>query len=962
MKLLEVFRYEMGHRFRSPTTALYAVVLLVAAWANAIDAGPLGPINANAPAPMAFDFGVTGFVGLVVSAWMFGDAALRDVDAGMDPLLFTSSQSTLDHLGGRYLAALVANAAVLLVVPVGFALATLVGYPDPAHFGPFRLAIFLEPWAIILVPNMALTGVVLFSVAALTRRLMPVYLVAFGLWFVFLVFVDTGSGIHPGGLGTLWTVNPRSGLRHGWTADEVNTRLISSLDGLLVNRLFWLAVTAGLFAVLHRRFRFAHADVGVSPARAEVSDSPPVSGKAARVAPTSFGVSTSVRQAAAIARNLLVEVTTNVWFIGVLAACFIWVVALLSRVPRGPFDLPLWPVTALVTNALSRDYQVLLYVLVVFLTSEILWTDRDVGVAEISDAAPVADGTALLGRLLAIAGVLAILLATSMVAGMVGQLGRGYAVLEPTLYLRVVFGMNFLAGVLIAVLVLAVGILVNHKYLGVGACLVAVGVPFLGPYLPHYLLTYGGDPGSSLQGVFSSASHYSYMNGFGPFLAPFAWYKLYSAGLAGLFAVLASVSWVRGCETAVGPRLRQARERFTAPLRRAAVAGLLLMIAAGGIILYNTNVLNALDTNEALVAAKAGYTERYRRVADVPQPAIEHARVRVEIHPDDPAVELSGSFLLINRTALPIETLHVATDPRLTTRAISVDRPASTVVTDAAAGYRAYTLARSLVPGDSMRLSFDLSFRQRGFPNKGFQTSVVGNGTRIGRDWLPSIGFRGDVRRERNVRVETTVGTAAEQVGVGPGALRREWTANGRRYFLYDTETPRPFTFAVFSGRYAVRSDHWTDSSGAGRGVKLGVYHHPDHDRNLETFVRAMKASLAYHTAHFGPYPGSELRIVETPRYERSARTHPGIVAFSEHAFFARAQAGQPDQVFFATAHEVAHQWWGSRCVGAPDASSREGYLWEMLANYSALMVTEKALGPDDARRLYAYQMDRYFT
>jgi hypothetical protein len=964
VKLVEVFRFELAHRFRSPATAVYAIVLLVAAWSSATDVGPPGPVKADAPLLVAYYSALTGLFGLFVTAWVFGDAALRDIDAGMDPLLFTTSQRTIDHLAGRYLAALVANAILLLAVPVGYSLPTLLGYPDPAYFGPFRLATFLEPWAILLVPNMALAGVVLFSVAVLTRRLLPVFIAAFGLYLMFLAFTDTGVGYHPGALGTLWRLHPRSASSQGWTAAELNTRLISSLGGVLVNRVFWLAVTGGVLALLHKHFRFAYPDVGGTlPARHDASHSTPLAAPAARVVAPSFAFRTTVRQVLAIARNSLVEVTTNVWFAGVLLACAAWVAAMLSRIPGGPLDMTLWPVTMLVTNALSRDYLVLLFVLVCPFASEILWKDREVGVAEITDAAPVTDGTALLGRLLAIVGVLAIFLATSVIAAMVGQLAREYYDLEPTLYLRVVFGMNFAAGVLIALLVTTVCVVVNHKYLGLGAALLALAIPFTGPFLPHHLLTYGGDPGSAYSGVMSSAAHYSYMNGFGPFFAPFAWFKLYTAGWALLLAVVASVVWVRGRETGVGPRLRQARERFHGPLRLTAITGVALVLTTGGFILYNTNVLNTLDAHEKMAAARSSYVERYRHVADLPQPSVEHARLRVEIHPHDPAVDLSGSFRLVNRTARAIDSIHVSTDPRLTARSIAFDRAASQALVESDIGYRVYVLDPPLAPGDSTQLSFELGFRQRGFPNRGFQTDIVGNGTRVGRDWLPFVGYRGDVRREREVRVETVIGTDPEQVAIGPGALRREWTENGRRYFQYDTEVPGPFSFAVFSASYAVRTASWTDSPvRPERDVKLGIYYHPDHHRNLDTFVRAMTASLDYYIAHFGPYPSSELRIVETPRYERSARAHPGIVAFSEHAFFARVEPGQPDLVFFAIAHEVAHQWWGSRCVGAPDPSSREGYLWEMLANHSALMVTEKALGPDAARRLYAYQMDRYFT
>jgi ABC-2 type transport system permease protein len=154
-----------------------------------------------------------------------------------------------------------------------------------------------------------------------------------------------------------------------------------------------------------------------------------------------------------------------------------------------------------------------------------------------------------------------------------------------------------------------------------------------------------------------------------------------------------------------------------------------------------------------------------------------------------------------------------------------------------------------------------------------------------------------------------------------------------------------------------VRTEQWSDTTAtSGHGVMLGVYYHPDHDRNLEAFVRSMKASLSYYTKHFGPYESSALRIVEIPRYEKTARAHPNTVAFSEHAFFARTNL-PIDQLFFTTAHEIAHQWWGSI-----DANGSAGFLSGMLANYSAMMATEYASGPAAAQRLYAFHMDQYFS
>ena len=77
--------------------------------------------------------------------------------------------------------------------------------------------------------------------------------------------------------------------------------------------------------------------------------------------------------------------------------------------------------------------------------------------------------------------------------------------------------------------------------------------------------------------------------------------------------------------------------------------------------------------------------------------------------------------------------------------------------------------------------------------------------------------------------------------------------------------------------------DRWND-------VALQIFHHPTHSYNLDRMVRSMKASLEYFTAQFGPYPDSQLRIVEFPRYGGFGHAHPHTIAFAEDAFLNRVK------------------------------------------------------------------------
>jgi hypothetical protein len=64
------------------------------------------------------------------------------------------------------------------------------------------------------------------------------------------------------------------------------------------------------------------------------------------------------------------------------------------------------------------------------------------------------------------------------------------------------------------------------------------------------------------------------------------------------------------------------------------------------------------------------------------------------------------------------------------------------------------------------------------------------------------------------------------------------------------------------------------------------------------------------------------------------------------------------DFVFYVTAHETAHQWWGHQIVGAAVEGAQ--FLSESLAEYSALMVTEHRYGPHRMRPFLKQSLDTY--
>jgi len=944
-------------------------------------------VNANSPQGVAQGtvlFG--GLFGLLVSAALFGDAAIRDVAAGMDPLLYTTRLRKGEYLGGRFLAALAINAIVVLAIPLGFWVAT-VTVVDADAVGPFRLAAYVQPLLLLLLPNVVLGGAILFTIAALARKVIPVYLGAIGIFISYIVAANYWSSIESPLLSTLadpLAINALLAMTRYWTPAELETRLIGFPTMLLWNRVLWLAVAAGLLAVLHRRFRFAHAAGGRRRRKGQrVMVEAPAEGRWAGAVPQIagvFGLRTRMRQTLAVARQSLAEVMSGgafqVAFVGAIGLVLLWG----WNVGDTVFDTSTRPVTHLVVSVVLGQRSIIIPWLVIALyAGELVWKDREVGAAEIADAVPVPTGIVLLGRFLALVTIIMTFHAGFMLGGVLLQALHGYYDFELGLYVRVLFGLSLADHVLLAALAMTVHVLVNQKYVGYMIVLLACLFSAVGRAMGFpSLLVYNSTPGWT----------YSDMNGFGPFIEPFVWFKLYWAAWALLLGVVTILFWVRGREAGARSRIAQARARLRGATARLAGVATALILALGGFVFYNTNVLNDNPARNEVGRARAEYERRYGEFEDAPQPVITAADLRLEVYPDESAVDMRGSYRLVNRTGVAIDSVHVVVDTDVDTRSISLDRAAKPVVVDEETGYRIFALDQALQAGDSLRLSFDMAFRPRGFPNSGIQTAVVGNGTYFDRRLLPFVGYQpafelsddgarkrfglapqprmpspddaearrhDDVVRNENrvVHVEAVVGTAADQIAVVPSTLRRSWTENGRRYFHYGTDVPGPFGTSVFSAKYAVVEDRWND-------VALEVFHHPGHPYNPERMIESMKQSLDYYTRTFGPYQYRQLRIVEIPPYSINGRALSTTIAFAEQNFITRSNEGGVDFTFFGTAHEVAHSWWGGQLRGA---FVRGGaFLSEALANYSGMMVTEKVLGPEQAHRVYDYQMDRYLS
>ncbi|HEX9982170.1 MAG TPA: hypothetical protein VGF69_02810, partial [Thermoanaerobaculia bacterium] len=663
MRFREIFRYELAYRLHSASTWLYAGFLfLIAFWIVHVGATGGAEIKVNAPQRVAETMALfCGLFGILVTAGLMSDAVIRDRTFGMDSLLFTTRLRVPEYLVGRFLAALVTNGILALAIPIGLAFGSLMPYLAREQFGPNHLAAYLQPMLLFLLPNLVLTSAILFTIAALTRKAVPVYLGAIGIFIGYIAAANYWSGIASPMLSVLADplgINALKGMTEYWTASERNTRLVGFPAMLLWNRLLWLAIAAALVGVLQRTFRFTQRDERVrgsgpvdAPDAERSGDARAAHERASGAVPQVqgvFGPRTRVRQTLAVARQSLAEVMSGrafqVAYVVTIGLVLLWG----WNIGETIYDTITWPVTHLVVGVvLTQRVIVIPWLVIVLYAGELVWKDRETGAAPIADAVPVRTGAVLLGRFLALVAIIVMFQSAFMIGGILLQVLHGYYELEPGLYVRILFGMNLVEHVLLAALAMTIHVLVNHKYLAHVIALLTIIFNQAALYGIHHLFIYNSAP----------AWKYSEMNGFGPYVEPFVLFKLYWAAWALLFGVVMMLFRVRGPELGVRERLAQARTRFTGGTTRVAAVAVALILALGGFIFYNTNVLNEHLPPQHAGRPDAEYERRYGRYRDLPQPVITAADLRFELYPEQTAVDVRGSYRLVNQSGAAIRSV-----------------------------------------------------------------------------------------------------------------------------------------------------------------------------------------------------------------------------------------------------------------------------------------------------------------
>ena len=1000
-----ILSFELKYRFKRPATWGYWAVMFLFSLVLAlfgsvsISGGSSEKVFINGPAMAGVFIAVMSVFGIMLATAVMGVPVYRDIEHKTQNYYFSYPISEKGYLMGRFVGSFLTLLFIGSGMIAGHLFGCLIGQlfevgDNAERIGPYNLLNYLWPYLVVGVPNLFFAGSLFFSLVALTKRVFVTYAGGVVLLVTYLVATSLMADLDnkalaaildPFGLGAL------DDLTRYWTVTEQNTHFFPLEGNFLWNRLLWIGV--GLAPLLYLLFRFDFQRF-IAPKAQKISKKKSETMPRLRsladlpVAEKAYTTGRYLRQMLSMAKVEFRNIVRDPFFIAILlaAALFLFLDNQYAGMMFGTDSLP---TTYLMLESKDSTFYFVVIILIIFITGEVVHRDRTVNFHLIGDALPLPNWLVYGSKFLAMIGVMLLIPVVGILCGITWQTIKGYFDYNLPLYLQG-YVVPILQWTFLTMITFLIHTLVNNKMTGhvvnIAFWAVLYGTRAFSEY-KYMLLYFNAVPTST----------YSDMNGFG-FTQNTMWYLLCWGGLAAVFLVIGNLFWSRGTETNFKNRWRLAMQRFTPATGALLSVFTLIWLGSAGFIYYNQSVLNKYRTAEEGRKRSAEYEEKYRKYYLKAQPKVTSVKVEVDLFTKKRMVDARGRFVIKNKHNRPLDSLILNVGSgfphyRMSLKIDGVEP--KKLLNDTIQRFYIYQLPKKLMPNDSAVLEVVSHGEFRGFRNGGEeQFTITDNGTFLNQgDLFPSIGYsqQAELSSERYrkkyklpirefempkrtdstglqnflftqegdwVTFEGTVSTESDQIAIMPGYLQKEWTQNGRKYFNYQQNEFMDLFFNVASARYAVHRE--TVKNSDGQDIKVEIFHHPTHNKNIAHFMNGLKDALRYCSSNFRPYQFRQMRILEFPRYQTFAQSFPNTIMYSENFGFLAdfSDPNKTDYAYYVTAHEVAHQWWGHQVM--PSFTRGANNIAEALAEYSSHMVLHHAYGRDVMQERLKYALDQY--
>jgi ABC-2 type transport system permease protein len=986
--IAKLITFEWRYFVRQPSFFVLSFLFFIAPFVymtvNSISKFSGPSVMYNSPHTIATAMLTLGIFSVFLVVNFVADAATRNSSSNMAELIYTKPLPFFQYRLGQFLGAYVVCVTVFAFVPLGLYLGSSMPWVDEGRIGPQILSHYLLPFVYLSLTTLLIVSVVLYSVALRFSSMMAVYVAALGLLVLYLqlgrIFNEPDQRewvalLDPFAFRTYLNVSEY------WTAYDRNNQVISLSGDLLINRLFWIGSSIVLLLGIGRLF----APLRLPKNKSSKKDSPSVvlsgaiSDKATKNKYQEGSGFTQLR-----ARTIL-EAKQVILSPGFLTILLFSVAALISMLVStssfyGSQD---WPVTQNMVSSISASLGFLVIIVVAFYTAEVVWRERNVGVSDMIDSMPVSNKTLWFSKLLSVQLVIVVIYLAGMFCTILFQLIKGQTNIELSQYAIRLSYFSLIPLAISSVLAFFIQALSPNKYMGMFifialSALLALGAPQIG--IEHHMFNYGSFP----------SLRYSDLNGYGWSLTSRHWYSVYWGALAVIISIVTYCLWQRGPQMNFNAKVRLLKHTMTYRSKIAIGVMLIVFISSGSFIHYNTRVLNEFATQEDALDARETYERNFSEFESNASPQIVSIDADIALFPKDRRIEAKSNFVVHNKSEEVIDKFLVNLPDFSSVHDVEIEGGKLMPLNDD--HFTAwFKFDEPMLPKEKRKGSFNVVREHHGFKDRGEDTALVRNGIFIRNDQLyPSFGVsrsayisNASERKKRGlpaarraylledssrynetvfgdldggqIEFSATVSTSADQTAIVPGYLQRQWVENERNYFRYEMDLTMENYFNISSGIYEVKKEIY-------KGVEIAIYYHKTHHWNIDRMIESARDSLDHFSAMFGPYQHKQLRIIEFPGYASFAQSFPNTVPYSEAIGFTTdlRDTSKIDAVYYVTAHEIAHQWFGHQLDSANVQGSQ--VISESLSQYAALTLMEKKYGETKLRKFLTYELREYLS
>ncbi|HTE27921.1 ABC transporter permease/M1 family aminopeptidase [Flavitalea sp.] len=938
-------------------------------------------INKNSPYEITYITGIFSLLLIFATTLLVAHSFQREQDSRFAAVLYALPLEKHVYLLTRVIAMVFIISFCIAMAELGLWVGHLISSLPPDKVGSYKLINYLFPLLALAVPNAIFCVSLICSTAWLTRNKLVIYITGLCIYIFYIVgsiyanspLIAGANPASPEQMSLFAKLDPFGMAAffeqtRYWTAVERNEQQLSLSGNFLFNRVIWCLISFLVLLFSYKRFSFITEPIKpLKKSTKVIALRPDIVYRSAGIETQTYRHNIAVF-ISTLKLNLRSVLKGIPLVLILILLTFILSVEIANAIAGDPRLGSNFARTGLIVSTIMETIPFYCMLVILFYSAELIWKSRLAGFHYIELSTAANPGTIVLSKLVSIMTLPLLLIANSIIAGIVFQVINGFQIIDLTIYLSL-FYFTALPLLIATVLITSIQLVVNNKYAGLA---IATGVVLLTS--TNFGLMLGltspmlriGDPFQIFYGD---------MNGFGGYKTAFHWKMIFHGSLAVALVLIL-------------PSIIQRRFRLASKTTKVLLSSMILIGTISGYYIFrethiNSNILKGTRLNEW----KQEYELKYKQYKELPLLTVTDVKALVQLKPSQQEYHVSGRYHLINKTAGNIDSILLYMPAEITLKSIKIESP-GLFKNDTSFHHYWYVLTKPISPSDTCIIQFSFSSGWSTFTGHQAFNSIIENGTfiRISR-YFPSFGYHEDneitnsIERTKRkmapqdllklveapsmpdydhgyINLDLTISTLEDQTAISTGILVNEWKADSQHYFRYITDKPIPFRFAVSSARYKVKKAYH-------KNIPIEIYFDERHNVNADKLIAGAKRTLTYFDSNFVAYPHRIIRFAEISAFADgfAATAYPTIIYMKENGGFYNnlSDSSEHDVINGLAAHELAHQWWGGTPI-TPEIREGGWLLTEGIANYIALMIYQQEHGKKAALEIVRQHLDTYLS